>query len=106
MLHRVSMGAPQTGSTGASESGGTASNPSVSPTSVWGVSLLLLLAAACCALPLLLTFGILAGWLLFGLPAVIAVGALGILLLYWGAGRREKRVRGTTEGPFGGGMGR
>ncbi len=106
MLHRVSTGAHQPDSTGASELGGTASNPSVSPASAWGVSLLLLVAATCCALPLLLASGILVGWLLFGLPTVIAVGALGILTLSWAAGRREKRVCGPTDAPFVGRMGK
>ena len=100
MLHRVSAGAHQTDSTGASELGGTVSEPSVSPASAWGMSLLLLVATTCCALPLLLASGILAGWLLFGLPTVIAVGALGILSLYWVARRREKRVRGPTDAPL------
>jgi hypothetical protein len=106
MLHRMSTGARQTDSTGASELGGAASDRSVSPAGAWGVSLLLLLMATCCALPLLLASGILAGWLLFGLPTVIAVGALGILSLHWAAGRREKRVRGPTDGPFGGPVGK
>ena len=105
MLHRVSTGAPQTDSTGSSEFGGTTSNPSVSPARGWGVSLLLLVVATCCALPLLLASGILAGWLLFGLPTVIAVGALGILALYWVARRHEKRVRGPTDAPVVGRMG-
>ena len=99
------MGAHQTDSTGASEPGGAASNPSESPASAWGMLTLLLVTAACCALPLLLVSGILAGWLLFGLPAVIAVGALGILLILWAAGRRDRRVRGPTDAPVVGGMG-
>ena len=102
----MSTGAHQTDSTGASELGGTASKPVGEPGHAWGVSLLLLVAATCCALPLLLASGILAGWLLFGLPTVIAVGAIGILSLYWAAGRREKRVRGSTDGPFVGRMGK
>ena len=106
MLHRVSTGPHQTDSTGASELGGAASNPSVSPVNAWGVSLLLVVGATCCALPLLLASGILAGWVLFGLPTAIAVGALGILSLYWAAGRREKRVRGPTDAPFVGRMGK
>lgn len=106
MLHRVSTGAYQTDSTSASELGGTASNPSVSPASARGVPLLLLVAATCCALPLLLASEILAGWLLFGLPTVITVGALGILSLYWAAGRREMRIRGPTDAPFVGRMGK
>ncbi len=106
MLHRVSTGAHQTDPTGASELGGTASNPSVSPGRAWGVSLLLLVVATCCALPLLLVSGILAGWLLLGLPTVIAVGALVVLSLYWVAGRRGKRVRGPTDAPFVGRMGK
>ena len=86
--------------------GGTASNPLVSPASPWGVSFLLVIAATCCTLPLLLASGILAGWLLFGLPTVIAVGALGILSLYSAAGRHAKRVRGPTDAPFVGQMGK
>ena len=100
------MGDHQTDPTGVSESGGTASNPLVSPSSAWGVWLFLLVAVGCCALPLLLVSGILAGWLLFGLPTVIAVGALGILSLSWTAGRYEMRVRGPTDSPFVGRMGK
>lgn len=105
MLHRVSTGAYQTNPTGALGLGVTASTPSVSPASGWGVSLLLLVVANCCALPLLLASGILAEWLLFGLPTVIDVGALGILALYWAARRHEKRVRGPTDAPVVGRMG-
>ncbi len=65
-----------------------------------GESLLLLVAVTCCALPLLLASGILVGWVLFGLPTVIAVGTLGILSLYWATGRREERIRGPTDAPF------
>ncbi|MDG6913503.1 MAG: hypothetical protein JRN35_10555 [Nitrososphaerota archaeon] len=96
----MSTGVHQTDSTGVSGLDGTASNPSVSPASAWGVSLLLSVVATCCALPLLLASGILAGWVLFGLPTVIAVGALVILSLYWAAGRSEKRVRGPTDALF------
>ena len=106
MLHRVNAGYHPTDPTGASELGGAASNPSVSPASAWGVSLLLPVAVTCCALLLLLASGILAGWLLFGLPTVIAVGALGILSLYGAARRREKRVRGPSTVPFVGRMGK
>jgi hypothetical protein len=100
MLHRVSMGANQTDPTGASELAGAASSPSVSPASAWGMSLLLLALATCCALPLLLALGILAGWLLFGIPTVIGIVALGILLLYWAAERREGRGLGPAGAPF------
>lgn len=100
MLHRVSPGAHQTDLNVAPELGGSASTSSTSSARTWGISLLLLVAATCCALPPLLASGILAGSLLFGLPTVIAVGALGILSFSWAAVRREKRVRGPGDGPF------
>ena len=105
-MHRVSTGAHPTDSTGASESGRDSLESVGEPGQRAGVSLLLLVAATCCALPLLLASGILAGWLLFGLPTVIAVGAIGILSLYWAAGRREKRVRRPTAAPFVGRIGK
>ena len=85
MLYRVSTGA-------------LPSNPSPSPAHAWEVALPLLVAATCCVLPLLLVSGVLVGWLLFSLPTAIATGALGILSLYWWAGRHEKRAGGPTEG--------